>query len=102
MEIERDEVELSKPLESKTVFFKADLIKPCVPVSYKIKANTLLTYNGTSKKNLYMSDSYPIVIDENTTIEDTISIFDYEIKLEATDNDAKIALDSKKRYKSLW
>ena len=92
-------VEFSKPLESHTIQFVANFSNACTPNGYRVNANSYLTYNGTSTKGSYKSDYYPISIDGNLTIEDTKSIFEYDVKLESVDDEPKIELDSKKRYK---
>ncbi|SFV51926.1 hypothetical protein MNB_SV-12-440 [hydrothermal vent metagenome] len=92
-------IQFSEPSESHNLAFTADFTRPCLPTGYTIKANTLLTYDGTSKKSLYNSKFQPITIDGNLTIEDTKSIFEYDVKLESVDDEPKIELDSKKRYK---
>ncbi|NEW61677.1 hypothetical protein GSY74_10305 [Sulfurovum sp. bin170] len=92
-------VQFSEPLESRTLLFTVDFTQPCLPTGYTINGNTLLTYEGTSTKNAYQSKFQEITIDGNLTIEDTQSIFEYDVKLESVDDEPKIELDSKKRYK---
>jgi len=91
-------IEFSKPLESHTLQFTANLAKACTPTGYTVNGYTYLSYDGTSKKGSY-SNYHPISIDGNLTVEDTKSIFEYDIKLESVDDESKIGLDSKKRYK---
>lgn len=93
-------IEFSEPLEFRTIQFTADFSNACIPIGYTINANSYLTYDGTSKKGSFSSKYQEITInDGNWTIEDTQSIFEYDIKLESVDDEPKIELDTKKRYK---
>jgi hypothetical protein len=93
-------LEFSTPLERKNIIFTAEFGSPCLPTGYQIHANNFLTYEGTESTKSYQSEFQPITIDDsNFTIEDTQSIFEYDVKLESVDDESKIALDTKKRYR---
>ncbi len=92
-------IKFNKPYESKKITLIAKFIKPCTPNAYKITANSHLNYDGTSNVVRYSSNYKPITVDGNLTHEDTTSIFDYGVILLAQDNQPKIELNSKKRYK---
>ncbi len=99
LDISNHTIKFNKQYETKTITLMAKFIKPCTPNSYKITANSHLNYDGTSNVVKYSSHYKPIVIDGNLTHEDTTSIFDYGVVLLAKDNQPKIELNSKKRYK---
>ena len=99
LNIAENTLSFSKHSEAHTVTLTAEFIKPCLPTGYTIKANNYLTYENTANKSTYSSGFKPITIDGNLTIEDTTTIFDYGIELRSVDNQPKIKLDSKKRYK---
>ena len=92
-------IEFSEQSETRTIGLTADFEYPCTPTGYILTADTFLSYDETSKKGKYTSKFHPITIDGNLTIEDTKSIFEYDIKLEPVDDEPKIELNSKKRYK---
>ncbi len=92
-------IKFNKPYESKKITLIAKFINPCTPNAYKISANSNLNYDGTSNVVKYISNYKPITIDGNLTHEDTTSIFDYGVVLLAQDNQPKVELNSKKRYK---
>jgi hypothetical protein len=97
--LQDNSIEFSEPLESHTIGLTATFAYPCLPTSYRVTANSSLNYDGTSTKGSYSSPAYPITIDGNLTFEDIQTIFEYDIKLEPVDDEPKINLDTKKRYK---
>jgi hypothetical protein len=99
MDILDHTIKFNEPSQTHTITLRAEFVKPCLPTSYKIEANNRLNYDGTTNIIKYKSEFKPIVIDGNITHEDITSIFDYGINLQPQDNQPKIELNSKKRYK---
>ncbi len=79
--------------------YRPEFLKPCLPTSFTMSSDVELTFSGTKNSAIYKSNSLPIEIDGNITHEDIVSIFDYGVILKAQDNEAKIGLNSRKRYK---
>ena len=92
-------IKFNEPSQTHTIVLRAEFIKPCIPTAYRIEANNHLNYDGTTNTIKYRSKFKPIVIDGNITHEDITSIFDYGVQLKPQDNQPKIELESKKRYK---
>ncbi len=99
LNIQNNTIEFTKPQESHTIQFTADFVNACTPIGYTVNANSYLKYEETSRKGSYSSSYHPISIDGNLTVEDIKSIFEYDIKLESVDDEPKIGLNNKKRYK---
>jgi hypothetical protein len=95
-------IRFTKPYETKTVVFRAEFSSPCIPTGYTISGNTDLSYNGTKNSIEYKSQFNSIKIDGNITHEDITSIFEYKVQLIPRDNQPKMEMDSKKRYKLLF
>jgi len=94
-----DSLMLTKKGQKQKIGYKAKFIKDCVPNSFILNSDVTLTFDGTQNSTLYKSEPIPIEIDGNITHEDITSIFDYGVILKAQDEEPRIGLNTKKRYK---
>ena len=94
-----DTIEFTEPKETHTIELRAEFSEPCVPTGYIVTGDNILKYKDTTNKSTYNSGFKPINIDGNITIEDRTTIYDYGVELRSVNDEPKINLNSKKRYK---